>query len=55
MRMRWNGHVERMRVIRNTYKTLVGKPEGKEILRNLEIDGSTILKLILGTRLKGVD
>jgi hypothetical protein len=42
-----------MLVIRNTYKTLVGKPEGKEILRNLEIDGSTILKLILGNKVEG--
>jgi hypothetical protein len=28
-RMRWTGHVERMGKIRNAYKILVGKTEGK--------------------------
>jgi hypothetical protein len=28
-RMRWAGHVARMGEIRNAYKMLVGKPEGK--------------------------
>jgi hypothetical protein len=28
-RMRWAGHVARMGEKRNTYKILVGKPEGK--------------------------
>jgi hypothetical protein len=28
-RMRWAGHVERMRVKRNAYRMLVGKPEGE--------------------------
>jgi hypothetical protein len=28
-RMRWAGHVERMGEKRNTYRLLVGKPEGK--------------------------
>jgi hypothetical protein len=27
-RMKWAGHVERMGEMRNTYKILVGKPEG---------------------------
>jgi len=27
--MRWAGHVARMGEIRNAYKMLVGKPEGK--------------------------
>jgi hypothetical protein len=28
-RMRWAGHVARIRETRNAYKILVGKPEGK--------------------------
>jgi hypothetical protein len=33
-RIRWMGHIEgiRMRQIRNAYKILVGKPEGKRPL-----------------------
>jgi hypothetical protein len=31
-RMRWAGHVSRMGEKRNTYRTLVGKPEGKKLL-----------------------
>jgi hypothetical protein len=31
-RMRWTGHVVRMREKRNTYRILVGKPEGKRPL-----------------------
>jgi hypothetical protein len=31
-RMRWAGHVARMREKRNTYRLLVGKPEGKRLL-----------------------
>jgi hypothetical protein len=31
-RMRWAGHVAFMRVKRNAYKVLVGKPEGKRSL-----------------------
>jgi hypothetical protein len=31
-RMRWAGHVARMREKRNTYRLLVGKPEGKKPL-----------------------
>jgi hypothetical protein len=44
--MRWAGHVARMGAKRNTYKILVGKPEGKRPLGsprcrwvdNIEID-----------------
>jgi hypothetical protein len=32
-RMRWAGHVARVRPKRNTYRILVGKPEGKRPLR----------------------
>jgi hypothetical protein len=31
-RMRWAGHVSRMGEMRNAYKILVGKPEGKRPL-----------------------
>jgi hypothetical protein len=31
-RMRWTGHVARMREKRNSYRILVGKPEGKRPL-----------------------
>jgi hypothetical protein len=31
-RMRWAGNVARMRVKRNAYRILVGKPEGKRPL-----------------------
>jgi hypothetical protein len=31
-RMRWAGHVARIREKRNAYRTLVGKPEGKRPL-----------------------
>jgi hypothetical protein len=31
-RMRWAGHVARMRVKRNAYRLLVGKPEGRRAL-----------------------
>jgi hypothetical protein len=31
-RMRWAGHITRMREKRNAYKILVGKPEGKSPL-----------------------
>jgi hypothetical protein len=30
--MRWTGHVSRMGKLRNAYKNLVGKPEGKRQL-----------------------
>jgi hypothetical protein len=46
-RMRWAGHVSRMGELRNAYRILVGKPEGKRPLGrprrkwvdNTEIDG----------------
>jgi hypothetical protein len=31
-RMRWAGHVARMGEMRNAYRILVGKPEGKRLL-----------------------
>jgi hypothetical protein len=32
-RLRWAGHVARMGEKRNAYKLLVGKPEGRKLLR----------------------
>jgi hypothetical protein len=46
--MRWAGHVACMGGMRNAYKILVGKPEGKRPLRRLGIDGSIILGWMLG-------
>jgi hypothetical protein len=31
-RMKWAGHVARMRAMRNEYRIFVGKPEGKRPL-----------------------
>jgi hypothetical protein len=36
-RMRWVGHVAHMGVERNTYRVLVGKPEGKRPLGRLRV------------------
>jgi hypothetical protein len=38
-RMRWAGHVARMGEKRNTYRILVGKPEGKRPLGRLDVGG----------------
>jgi hypothetical protein len=40
--MRWTGHIERMREVANTYRTLVVKPAGKIPFENA--DGRIILK-----------
>jgi hypothetical protein len=32
-RMRWTGHIARMREKRDAYRLLVGKPEGNRLLR----------------------
>jgi hypothetical protein len=44
MRMRWAGHVARMGEKRNAYRILVGKPEGKETIRDLDIGRRIVLK-----------
>jgi hypothetical protein len=44
--MRWAGHVARMGEKRNAYRILVGKPEGKRLLRP-NVNGWIILKWIL--------
>jgi hypothetical protein len=38
-RMRWAGHVARMGEGRNLYRALVGKPEGKDYLKDQGVDG----------------
>jgi len=44
--MRWAGHAARMRERRGVYRVLVGKPEGKRRLGDLDIDGRIILQWI---------
>jgi hypothetical protein len=46
-RMRWAGHVARMGEKRNTYRLLVGKPEGKRPLGRPRLGGWIILGWIL--------
>jgi len=45
-RMRWVGHVVRMGEGRGVHRVLVGKPEGKRPLGDLDIDGRIILSWI---------
>jgi hypothetical protein len=49
--MGWTGHVAHMEDMRNAYKNLAGKPEGK-ILDDQFIDGRIILKFILNDRVE---
>jgi hypothetical protein len=39
---RWVGYAARMAEMKNAYKTLVGKPEGKYDLEDLGTDGRTL-------------
>jgi hypothetical protein len=45
--MRRAGHVGRMAEMRNTYKILVGKTEGRYHTEDLSVDGMIILEWIL--------
>jgi hypothetical protein len=45
--MRGAGHVSRIREMRNGYRILVGKPEGKGRVRTLIIIGEKIFKMDL--------
>jgi hypothetical protein len=47
-RKKWVEHAAPMGDTRNAYKILVGKPEGKNHLEYLCIEGRIILELILG-------
>jgi hypothetical protein len=38
-KMRWAGHVARMGEGRNVYRVLVGKPNGKDQLKDQGVDG----------------
>jgi hypothetical protein len=46
-RMRWAAHVVRMGEIRDAYRVLVGKPEGRNHLEDPGLHGRIILKWIL--------
>jgi hypothetical protein len=37
-RMRWAKHVARMGAKRNAYRILMGKPEGKEHYKDIDVD-----------------
>jgi hypothetical protein len=52
-RMRWAGHVARMGEGRHVYRVLVGKPEGKDHLKDLGVDGRTGSKWTLGRLVGG--
>ena len=45
-RLRWAGHVARMRPWRGAHRVLVGKPEGRNYLEERGVDGRIILKWI---------
>ena len=46
-RMRWVGQVARTREKRNIYRVLMGKPEGKNKVEDLGVDGNIILKWVV--------
>jgi cation transporter-like permease len=45
--MRWAGHVASMEQTRTTTKMLVGKPERRDNLGDLRVDGMILLSSIL--------
>jgi hypothetical protein len=47
IRIKWAGHVTCIGDMRNVYKILVRKPEGKSHSEDLGVDGRIILKWIL--------
>jgi hypothetical protein len=46
-RIRWAGHIARGGEKRNAYRILVGKPEGKRPLEDLDLGEKVILRWIL--------
>jgi hypothetical protein len=51
--MRWEGQVERLGELKNAYKILVGRPEGRNDMKDLGIGRRIILKWILRNGLVG--
>jgi hypothetical protein len=47
-RMRWAGHVARTGEGRCVYSVLVGRPEGKRLLEDLDVGGRITLKWTIG-------
>jgi hypothetical protein len=45
-RMKWAGHVARMGDRKGAFRVLVGKPEGKNQLEDIGVDGRIILRWI---------
>jgi hypothetical protein len=52
-RMTWAGHVARMGEGKNVYRVLVGKPEGKNHLKDQSVDGRMVSKWTLGRLVGG--
>jgi hypothetical protein len=52
-RMRWAEHVARMGEGRNMYRVLMGKPEGKDHLKDQGVDGRMGSKYTLGRLVGG--
>jgi hypothetical protein len=48
IKSRWTGHAASMGEMRNAYRILVRKPEGKNHSEDLGTDGKIILEWILG-------
>jgi hypothetical protein len=46
-KMKWAGHIAFMGEIKNPYRILVRKPEGRNYLEDLGIDERIILKMVL--------
>jgi hypothetical protein len=44
-KMGWTQHLARLEEKANVFKIFVGKPEGRQYLRYLGIDGEDIIKL----------
>jgi len=42
--MRWEEHVARVRIVRNAYKIVAGKPTGRDHSEDLDVDGKIILE-----------
>jgi hypothetical protein len=47
-RMRWVGHVARMKEVRGAYKILVGRQDGRNHWEDLGVDGRTTSRYIFG-------